>query len=126
MVKVSAWRVFELPSRVVAGATVPLTLTWQAGGATTRNWKVFIHIFDSAGVKRTQNDGYPVDGQALSSSWQPNEVIVDVHSVPLPADLPAGDYTVRLGLYDEQTGERLPCGDGDTVTLPQPLRVHGQ
>ena len=117
---------FELPSRGAAGATVPLTLTWQAGGATTRNWKVFIHIFDSAGVKRTQNDGYPVDGQALSSSWQPNEVIVDVHSVPLPADLPAGDYTVRLGLYDERTGERLPCGDGDTVTLPQPLRVHGE
>jgi mannosyltransferase len=117
---------FELPSRIAAGATVPLTLTWQAGGATTRNWKVFIHVLDGAGVKRTQNDGYPADGQAWSSSWQPNEVIVDVHNVPLPADLPAGDYTVRLGLYDEQSGERLPCGDGDTVTLPQPLRVHGQ
>ena len=114
----------ELPSQVVSGATAPITLTWQAGGPTTRNWKVFIHIFDSAGGKRTQSDGYPADGQALSPSWQANEVIVDTHVVPLPTDLPAGDYTVRLGLYDEQTGARLLCDDGDTVTLPQPLRVH--
>jgi hypothetical protein len=107
----------------VAGVTVPITLTWQAGGPTTRNWKVFVHIFDTAGVKRTQEDGYPMDGQALSSSWQANEVIVDVHNVPLPADLPDGDYTVRLGLYDEETGERLPCGGGDSIILAQPLKV---
>ncbi len=115
-----------LPESVLPGSTVPITLTWQAGGPTKRNWKVFIHVFDAAGERRTQSDGYPLDGGAFTSSWQPQEVLVDVHDIPLPADLPPGEYTVRLGFYDEPTGERLACAGSDVLTLPRPLVVHAR
>ena len=31
----------------------------------------------------------------------------------MPADLPAGEYTLAIGFYDPQTGERLPLASGD-------------
>jgi hypothetical protein len=39
--------------------------------------------------------------------------------IPLPADLPQGEYRVRAGLYRPDTGERLPLvgAAGDAVEL---------
>jgi hypothetical protein len=38
----------------------------------------------------------------------------------LPPDLPAGSYTVQVGLYHQPTQERLPLAQGgDTFALGQ-------
>jgi len=43
--------------------------------------------------------------------------MADAVALALPADLPSGTYTVWLGVYTWQTGERLtPLADGS----PQP------
>ncbi len=39
--------------------------------------------------------------------WQPGDMFIDVTRVPLPADLPPGDYTTRLVVYDD-IGGALP------------------
>ncbi len=36
--------------------------------------------------------------------WQPGDMFVDVTRLPLPADLPPGDYTTRLVVYDDIDG----------------------
>ncbi|MCA9960744.1 MAG: hypothetical protein KC443_17010, partial [Anaerolineales bacterium] len=58
-----------------------------------------------------QADGWPT---ALSGLEQ-GDVIAQPLTIFLPADVPAGDYFVRLGLYSPQSGMRLPVlVDGET------------
>ncbi len=113
----------EIPQVASPGSTVPMTLIWQAGGPAQRNWKVYIHIRDAQDKTVAQVDGYPASGTTLTPSWAPGEVVIDTHQLIIPADLPPGGYAVRVGFYDETTFERLPCGEGDGVTLPLPLKV---
>jgi hypothetical protein len=52
-----------------------------------------------------------------TTDWPLVERIDDVHIVPLPQDLPPGEYQIALGLYRVETGERLPATmrDGDPI-----------
>ena len=43
----------------------------------------------------------------------------------LPADLPAGEYTVRVGLYNV-AGRSAVAGGGDYVVLGQTVRVEAE
>ncbi len=114
----------QMPERAAPGEALQMTLVWQADGPAARNWKVFIHLVDEAGVVRAQGDAYPLQGQALTPTWQKGEVLVDAYAINLPPDLPAGSYAIRLGFYDEQTGERLPLADGgDNLILPGRVMV---
>ncbi|MGQ9839189.1 MAG: glycosyltransferase family 39 protein [Anaerolineae bacterium] len=113
----------EIPDLALPGSTVLVTLTWQAGGPTQRNWKVYLHVRDEEDRTIAQADGYPAGGAALTPSWAVGEVIVDVHQLFVPADLAPRQYAVRVGFYDETTLERLRCGDSDGVTLPVLLEV---
>jgi hypothetical protein len=57
------------------------------------------------------------------------ETIKDVHQLPLPADLPAGEYRLNIGLYLLETGERLFVVDAappaNMVTLG-PAHIKGR
>jgi len=47
-------------------------------------------------------------------------LIVDFHQVPIGANVPPGDYALRVGLYDEASGIRIKCVDasgGDAIVL---------
>jgi hypothetical protein len=56
--------------------------------------------------------------------WDAGEFIADSHAITLPPDLPAGEYSMAIGLYDPLTGQRLPILDesdqvtGDHLTVP--------
>jgi 4-amino-4-deoxy-L-arabinose transferase-like glycosyltransferase len=113
-----------VPERGAAGAPLTVTFVWQAGEPTPRNWKIFVHLIGADGVPVAQGDAYLLAGEALTSTWRKGEVIVDTHTIDLPPDLPAGEYRVRVGFYDEPTGERLPLADGsDNLVLPSPVIV---
>jgi hypothetical protein len=112
------------PTEGVAGEILPLTLIWQADRPTAGNWKVFAHLVDAQGVVRGYGDGYPLGGAALTPSWQHGEVLVDKHPIQLAADIPAGDYRLRIGFYNETTNERLPLAPGvDTYEWPRVIRI---
>jgi hypothetical protein len=46
-------------------------------------------------------------------------VIDDRHSVFVPPTIPAGMHQLSVGLYDAQTGQRLPlaAGSGDALVI---------
>lgn len=50
--------------------------------------------------------------------WQPGDMFVDVTRVPLPADLPPGDYTTRLVVYDDIGGALPIQSEGASVATP--------
>ncbi len=100
------------------GATLPFALTWQSLKPADDDYVVFIHVLDGAGKLAAQFDSPPQDGRYPTRLWQPGDVVIDARQVPLPADLPAGEYKVVGGWYRRDTGERLPVTDASGQPLP--------
>lgn len=96
-----------------------LTLYWQTVQPVAESYDVFIHVQDAAGQIVAQADGAPVAGLAPTSRWQAGDIVQDVYAILLPPDLPAGSYTVKVGMYLRETGVRLPvqAHEGDAVQL---------
>lgn len=92
---------------IVPGATYDVLLQWRASGPTDTPLSVFTQILNEDGTLVAQHDGPPADGLRPTTDWHAGEVIADLHSVELPADMPAGTYRLIVGLYDPETGDRL-------------------
>ena len=99
--------------RLLPGESLDLTLFWAPRGRPMRDYTVFVHILDGQGQLRSQADSPPMAGKYPTSVWDAGEFIEDLHTVSLPPNLPAGDYTFAIGLYDPQTGQRLPIMDAN-------------
>ena len=111
------------------GSSVSLTLHWRAEREMDRSYTVFVHLLDSSGRVRAQQDSVPGMGALLTTGWAPGEYIDDRYEIALPADIPAGEYALEVGVYNAATGLRLAvlgaAGEamGDRVILPQAIRV---
>ncbi len=84
---------------------VNLKLFWQANTGPSADYTVFVHLLDAQGNLVTQADSPPAAGAYPTSLWDPGEIIVDEHTIN---DLAPGQYTLQVGLYRPDTGERLP------------------
>jgi hypothetical protein len=99
------------------GETLALTLVWRADqGPTSDRWKVFTHLLDEGSRVVAQRDTEPSDSLRPTTSWQPGERIEDNYGIAIPANLPAGSYTLEIGMY---AGERRSkfAGRGDHLVL---------
>jgi hypothetical protein len=101
------------------------TLHWQALTPIAQNYTVFAHLLDSTGILQAQQDNAPQQGRYPTSGWDAGETIIDPYTLPLPANLVPGDYTLRVGLYLAETGRRLPLKNGasDFVYLPSSITI---
>ncbi len=97
-----------------------LPLVWRADGEPEAAYRVFVHLVDAAGNIIAQSDAAPANWTRPATGWLAGEVIVDTHTLTLPEPLPAGPLTLRVGLYDPDTGARLASGAADFVTIPWP------
>jgi hypothetical protein len=82
-----------------------LTLFWQADVIPSADYTVFVHLLDSHGNLAAQFDNPPAAGAYPTSLWDPGEIIADERWL---SDLAPGRYTLQVGLYRPDTGERLP------------------
>ncbi len=101
----------DLPqTQVKAGEHLPLTLYWQAITTFDKNWTVFVHLLNHQGQIVSQQDQIPGGGQFPTTSWLPDEYLVDTYNLLIPADtLPGHDaYWLEIGLYDANDFSRLP------------------
>ncbi len=106
------------PDPVPPGGTLGVTLYWQALVDMDVPYTVFVHLLGQDGQVVTGHDGEPVSGTRPTTGWVPGEFITDPHQVPIPADLPAGQYVIEVGLYDAGARDlpRLPVlGDEGQV-----------
>ncbi len=102
-----------LPAQGKPGANLTLRLQWDSVKRAATDYTTFVHIVDAAGKLIAQQDRPPLDGFAATRLWEPGQRIVDNYAIPLPAELPAGQYTVQLGLYKPAEGSRLPVLQND-------------
>jgi hypothetical protein len=101
------------------GDIVEVTLFWQTAVPLQNRYKVFLHLLDENGNLVSQRDSEPGGGLALTTTWQPGEVVIDNHGLLISGDLPSGSYHLFLGLYDlANPASRLPITtpDGETDT----------
>jgi hypothetical protein len=101
----------------VSNLQSPISLLWRAEAEMPTSYRVFIHLVDADGQILAQADGEPASWSRPTTGWVPGEYILDEHTLTLPPDLPP-NASLRLGLYDPATGQRLPTEDGEFVVVP--------
>jgi 4-amino-4-deoxy-L-arabinose transferase-like glycosyltransferase len=103
----------QLPSSPIPGGSLTLLTYWRVEAPPSSPLKIFVHLLDKSGAPIAQHDGLgsPPDG------WAAGDLIVQKHTVSLPADLAPGPYALQVGLYDAATGDRLPVLTADRLLL---------
>jgi len=103
------------PEKPEPGDEIAVWLSWsRQGPALAHDYTVFVHLLDGTGERVAQDDGLPgYLGTVPTSLWLPGVSVLDRHVVALPTDLPAGQYSLLIGWYDPDSGERLRLAWGD-------------
>ncbi|MDQ7030424.1 MAG: hypothetical protein Q9O62_11910 [Ardenticatenia bacterium] len=94
--------------QVAPGDALRVRLVWRALDRPPERYKVFTHLVGPDGQIHGQRDLEPGDGLLPTNGWAPGEYVVMEYDVPLAPTAPAGTYELRLGLYNPQTGKRVP------------------
>jgi hypothetical protein len=89
------------------GSIIALTLYWRGGAPISEAHTVSVHLLGDDGHIAAQADGEPMNGLLPTDAWEVGEIVEDRHLVHLPPDLPPGEYTLAIGMYQAQTLERL-------------------
>ncbi|MCQ3974725.1 MAG: hypothetical protein DPW09_14880 [Anaerolineae bacterium] len=106
-------------SQIVPGDILQVTLSWQTDAPlrADENYTVFAQVLDQADHLVGQRDAAPL---TPTSAWPVNQPVVDAHGVFIEPGTPPGLHRLIVGLYDSQTGQRLPVAEGqDFVELGQ-------
>jgi hypothetical protein len=102
-------RGFQIDTKQVkAGQPLDLKVYWQADAPLANNYTIFTQLLDRQGALAVGRDSQPLSGYFPTGQWPEGEVVTDIVHLPLPADLPEGDYTLITGMYFLETLERLP------------------
>ncbi|MGE5603707.1 MAG: hypothetical protein ACM30E_11690, partial [Nitrososphaerales archaeon] len=97
---------------------VQLTLYWRTATALATDYTVFAHLLNANGERLAQGDGPACGGACPTSDWTPAGIIEDTRMIALPPDVPRDGLAVLVGLYDPQSGQRLPATDRQGTRLP--------
>jgi len=128
------WTVAEIPETTVpVGATFgdqislksyalmddwTVTLYWEALRPPDDDYVVFVHLIDEQDNSVASHDGRPMAGRYTTLAWRPGHLVPDEHPLSLPAELPPGDYRLRIGFYLPKTGKRLSVFDAQREEQP--------
>ena len=77
------------------GQNLTFVLTWEIAARPAVAYHFGLYLLDAAGGVAAQHDGPGFD----SAQWRPGDRFVTFHPLPLPPDLPAGDYRAGVALY---------------------------
>jgi uncharacterized membrane protein len=105
------------PSELALSAerVVTVSLYWRAVEPIAQHYMLFIHLADPTGWVHVQRDTESGWGFYPTPAWPAGALMRDVRSLPLPDDLPPGEYRVRVGWYALPDVQRLPVIQGGEV-----------
>lgn len=115
--------------KLKGGESFQLTLFWRSLRRVDRDYTVFVHLIDATGKIIAQADHQPRSGTYPTSIWDEGEEIQDEVTIAVPANAPIGNVKIAVGLYDLNTGQRLPVAstndrtDRDQITLNLPVEI---
>jgi len=90
------------------GDTLDVTLYVQPLSRTDVPYTVFLHLTQPGTPPLTQADSYPGLGNYATTVWDVGRTFVDAYKLKLPAGAAPSTLDLVYGLYNGDTGERLP------------------
>ena len=105
-------------------AMADLTLYWEAYARPSRDYTMFVHLLDRRKQMLAQADSPPMGGGYPTSLWDDGDVVIDQRRLLLDRMTEASDLAMLIGLYEPETGKRLPVVSpsgsiiGDSVPIP--------
>jgi hypothetical protein len=100
-----------------AGNVLTVTLGWEALGQPATDYTAYVHVLDQTGQQVAGFDQAPAADRFPTSRWRSGDRIVSTFPAPLPAELPPGEYTLWVGLYETASAgaRRLPVTDAGSL-----------
>lgn len=110
------WEV-SIHGELASGETATVTTLWQVARPLDRDYTAFVHVVQMDSLDPiAQQDALLLADERPSSQWVVGEVVSQQYTISLPPDAPPGPYRIVTGLYDFESGERLPrWPEGDSV-----------
>jgi hypothetical protein len=96
-----------------AARALLVRLDWLALRKPSLDYKVTLRLTDAAGTVVAQTDEYPIGPLIPPTGWNAGNAKPGYVAVALPTALPAGVYTLGLGLYDPATLAVVPVAQAD-------------
>ncbi|HOG47348.1 MAG TPA: glycosyltransferase family 39 protein, partial [Anaerolineae bacterium] len=110
-------------SEVRPGEALAVTLYWRARAPLPANYSVFVHLLADNEIILGQRDVYPGRGNLPTSLWQPGDAIADTYIIPVsPTAFSPSRAVVEVGLYRQESGERLPICDAQGTPIGDHVR----
>lgn len=108
---------WELPERAwQAGQTIPVKLWWAATAPPAADYKMSLKLWRPDGALAAQgHDTWPAGSLYRATAWPLNQPVYQPADLPLPADLPPGQYWLNVELYHPDTIQPLPLFNGETA-----------
>ncbi len=115
---------YDLDEDVVRqGQALHLRLYWKATEPLEVDYRSFAHLDTPPHYTTRALSDHLNPGGIPISRWPPDLYTRDEHLIEIPADAPPVEYTIRVGLYDGQTGQRLAVSGGDDTIPLQTVHV---
>jgi hypothetical protein len=90
------------------GDSVQIDITWEVLSPPGGNLTTLVHLAEAGQPPLATGDNQPIAGQYPTRVWAAGEVIADHYVLTIPEGLAHGRYPLWMGMYDAETGERLP------------------
>ena len=101
------------PQNAKPGSAVTIKLRWQVREAPGQELTTFVHLGDREQAPLAQADGPPFAGGYPTQLWSAGEVLDDSYMLVVPEDLAPGRYPIQIGMYELDSGARLPLWVGE-------------
>jgi hypothetical protein len=108
------------------GDVLPLVTMWRVTAEmppASGDLKTFVHLLDEQGQMKAGQDR--LDSEPLT--WEPGDLWLQVHHLPIPSNAAPGRYQIELGLYVPDTMQRLAVRASNVPVadrlLLQPIEV---
>jgi hypothetical protein len=104
-----------------------LRLYWEVLETPGIDYQTFVHLVNEGEQMVAQFDGPPLHGLLNTSQWPAGSLLIDRRKIDLPENLAGGNYRFLVGLYERDTGTRLPVRPeagsedhftGDALSIP--------
>ena len=98
-------------------STVRIELFWQVEQTMEQNYSIFVHLLDRREQIITQHDGWPADAYRPTKALKVGEQVRDVHYLSWTGLHSLDELSLRIGVYDGQTGTSLLLPDGQPFII---------
>jgi hypothetical protein len=101
--------------------TTTVELFWQVHKPVDIDYTVFVQLLDTQNQIIAQVDAQPLPGIYPTSRWQTGDIITEKFDLPVHRDVLADENKLVTGMYDLETGMRLPVYNNTGQLLPEGL-----